>query len=237
MKAFFHHFAYEFKTGFRDKSRLLMLYLFPLVYAALMGAIMGKLNPLFMERMVPSMAMFVMLCAGMLSLPGSMVGARNSGIWRSFKINAVPKAAVLAVPVLGMAIHGLIASGIIMAMSVLAFKASLPANMPVFVLVWLLSWAAVSGLGSLIGVIAPNERYSTLLAQFFFIPSIILGGLMIPAAVLSKGLRTVAMVFPASHAMSLFAEPFSILPLIVLSGIAAVSWAACAVAFRWSAKG
>ena len=45
MNAFFHHFAYEFKTDIRDRSRLLMLYLFPLVFFALIGSLMTPLNP------------------------------------------------------------------------------------------------------------------------------------------------------------------------------------------------
>ena len=47
MNAFATHFAYEFKTGLRNPSLLLMNYLFPLGFYALMGLVMTQINPVF----------------------------------------------------------------------------------------------------------------------------------------------------------------------------------------------
>ncbi len=47
MSAFIHHLAYDFRTGIRDRSKLLMFYLFPLVFFALMGGLMSSVNPGF----------------------------------------------------------------------------------------------------------------------------------------------------------------------------------------------
>ena len=47
MTAFIHHLAYDFKTGIRDRSKLLMFYLFPVVFFALMGGLMALGQPRF----------------------------------------------------------------------------------------------------------------------------------------------------------------------------------------------
>jgi ABC-2 type transport system permease protein len=45
MNAFAHHLSYDFKTDIRDKSKLLMFYLFPLVFFFIAGGLMASINP------------------------------------------------------------------------------------------------------------------------------------------------------------------------------------------------
>ncbi|GAI14784.1 unnamed protein product, partial [marine sediment metagenome] len=45
MRAFINHFSFEFRTGIRNKSLLLLNYLFPLAFYAMMGLLMAELNP------------------------------------------------------------------------------------------------------------------------------------------------------------------------------------------------
>ncbi len=87
MKALANHFAFEFKTGLRDSNQLLMNYLFPLAFYALMGLVMTKINPLFAETMVPALVIFAALASTLLGLPGPLVELREAGIYRSYRIN------------------------------------------------------------------------------------------------------------------------------------------------------
>jgi ABC-2 type transport system permease protein len=45
MTAFTSHFAFEFKTGLRNPTAMLMNYLFPLGFYAMMGLVMTQINP------------------------------------------------------------------------------------------------------------------------------------------------------------------------------------------------
>ncbi|HTO21687.1 MAG TPA: hypothetical protein VMQ10_04350, partial [Spirochaetia bacterium] len=85
MNAFLHHFAYDFKTGVRDRSRLLMFYLFPLVFFFLLGGLMGAINPAFLAGMVAAMSLFAFMCAALLNLPSVLVTAREAGVFRSYR--------------------------------------------------------------------------------------------------------------------------------------------------------
>jgi ABC-2 type transport system permease protein len=68
----------------------------------------------------------------------------------------------------------------------------------------LLAYAAHAGAGALIGVAAANSRSTILLGQLFYLPSIMLGGMMVPAAALPPVLARVSLLLPASHAMRVF---------------------------------
>ena len=105
MSAFTTHFSFEFKTGIRNKNLLLMNYLFPLGFFLMMGAIMPSINPYFRETMIPAMVTFAILAATLLGLPDPLVNARETGIFRSYKINGVPARSILAIPAVTTALH------------------------------------------------------------------------------------------------------------------------------------
>ena len=75
MNAFSHHFSFEFRTGIRNKTLLLMNYLFPLGFFAMMGAIMPSVNPLFLQDLLPAMVVFAVLSATLLGIPDPLVNA------------------------------------------------------------------------------------------------------------------------------------------------------------------
>ena len=105
MKAFFHHFAFEFRAGVRNRQLLLMNYLFPLGFYLLMGFIMPAINPLFLGTLIPALVVFAVLASTFLGIPDPLVNARENGIFRSYKINGVPSISILSIPALTTALH------------------------------------------------------------------------------------------------------------------------------------
>jgi ABC-2 type transport system permease protein len=204
MSAFFHHFAYDFKTGIRDRSRLLMFYLFPLVFFFLVGGMMTSLNPLFRLTMIPAMVLFAVMCATLLSLPAVLVTARESGVFRSYRISGVPASSILSIPVMGTGVHMVIVAVIFTVAGARVFNGATPASVAGFLAAALLSYAAYAGIGALIGVAAGSATAAILIAQVLYVPSIILGGLMVPLSILPGGLQRVALLLPATHCMAVF---------------------------------
>lgn len=86
MNAFASHFSFEFRTGIRDKTLLLMNYLFPIGPYILLGLLMKELNPFFVETMIPAFIIIAIMSGTVLSLPNPLVAAREAGIFRSYKI-------------------------------------------------------------------------------------------------------------------------------------------------------
>jgi ABC-2 type transport system permease protein len=202
MKAFAHHFSFEFRTGIRNKNLFLIYYLFPIGFYLLIGLIMPQINPGFLETMIPAMVVFTVLVGTMLGLPDPLVTAREAGIFRSYKINGVPAFSILIIPALTTSLHAVLASAIITATAPLLFDAVLPINWTYFVLIGLVMTFACAGLGVLIGVISPDSRMTVLWSQLVFIPSMLLSGLMMPYDFLPEAARKIAQLLPATHAMN-----------------------------------
>lgn len=232
MKAFFTHLSYEFRATLRDKTLLLMNYLFPLFFFVMMGLLMGKVNPTFKDTMIPGMILVAIMSSTLLAMPSPMLTSRESGVFRSFKINGVPSLSIIIIPILNALLHMLVVSVIIILAGHFFFEGVLPGNWLYFGIVWLVSFLAFSGLGMLIGVVASNSRSTVLIAQLIFVPSMILGGLMMPTSVLPKSLSLIGNLLPTGHAMGAFialsagqtpvADGFLQLGLLLVTGLLAL---------------
>ncbi len=244
MRAFAYHFAFEFFTGLRNKTLLLMMYLLPLGFHFMMGFMMVDINPFFLETMIPAMVIFALLSGMILGLPQPLVEAREAGIFRSYKINEVPAASILAIPALSAFIHATIASLVIVLTGALVFKAPLPVNWLPFVLVFLVIALTCAGLGVLIGVISANSRVTVLWSQLIYLPSMMAGGLMVPLQMLPEALMRVARLLPASYAMDAFKGlamgiPVGYDPLwgvLILLASALLAFALALYLFSWDSK-
>jgi ABC-2 type transport system permease protein len=86
----------------------------------------------------------------------------------------------------------------------LLYDASTPANWLSFILVFVALSFACAGLGLLIGVISPSSRSTVLYSQLIFIPSMLLGGLMLPYSMLPDAAGRISQLLPATQAMNAF---------------------------------
>jgi ABC-2 type transport system permease protein len=204
MSAFAHHFAFEFKAGLRTPSLFFINYLFPLAFYAMMGLVMTQINPLFKDSMLPAMAVFAVIASTLLGLPAPLVDAREAGVYRSFRINGVPAFSILAVPVITTLIHGLIAATLVAVTAGPLFGAATPQNWGAVAAITVLFGFTSASLGALIGVVAANSRATTLLSQAVFLPSMLIGGLMIPLTILPASVQPLAGLLPTSHAMQAY---------------------------------
>lgn len=204
MNAFVTHLSFDFRSGLRDRTLLLMNYLFPLGFYFLMGLLMPKMNPLFTDTMIPSLISFTIITSAVLGMPNPLVSSREAGIFRSFKINGVPAVSILSIPAIATLFHTAIVSAIILLTGPSLFGGKLPANWPGFILTYFAAAVSCIGLGLLIGVISQNTRVTVLWSQLIFLPSMLLGGLMLPSAMLPPSLAKISMLLPSTYAMNAF---------------------------------
>jgi len=204
MKAFINHFAFEFKTGIRDKNLLLLNYLFPLGFYVLISILMSNINPVFVETLIPAMILISVLASTLLGLPDPYVKMREAGIFRSYKVNGVPASSIVIIPPLTIILHMIVVSIIIVSTASVFFDAPLPLNWIKFLLVFILTLFASTGLGVLIGVASANTRATVLWAQLFFLPSMMIGGFFIPSQMLPQAIKKVSMLLPVTHSFNLF---------------------------------
>jgi ABC-2 type transport system permease protein len=241
MNAFLTHFAIEFRMGLRNRNALLMTYLFPLGFYLLVSGFMTRLNPYFKDNVITAMVSFAVLSGVMLGLPAPLITYRETGVFRSYKVNGVPAASILLIPVIASLVHTVIVAFIIALTAGPLFQAPLPANWLGFVGYLLLLAAALSGIALLIGVVAANTRVSILASQLIYLPSILLGGVMVPSSVVTGGFMRIGLLMPTSYAISFYngvARPATPLvpalpsAIILLAGTA-VSFLLALLLFSW----
>ncbi len=201
MKAFTCHLQFEFFTGLRNKGLLMMYYLMPLGFYALMGTVMSELNPFFRDMAIPSMVAFAILTGTIMGLPTPLVEAREKGIFRNYRVHGVPALNIMLIPAITAGLHLALVALVITFSAPMLFSAPLPENWIQFFLGAFSFLVAGSGLGVLIGVVASNNRISLLLAQLVYIPAMLLGGLMVPVEQLPGFIGGVSRIFPTTYAM------------------------------------
>ena len=204
MSAFMHYLSYDFKNGLREKSLLLLNYLFPLGLFIMMGFLLTGVNPDFKTTIIPAMIIISTMSVTLLGMPNPIVADRSAGVYRSFKINGIPASHILSVPPLGNLVHLIILSVVITMLGYPLFDGTLPVNWLAFGSIILVQFFAMAGLGMLIGVISPNGNMTVLFSQLFFLPSMIIGGLMMSFDYLSPTMQRIALLLPATHAMNAF---------------------------------
>jgi ABC-2 type transport system permease protein len=204
---------------------------------------MTTVNPFFREAMLPGMVLFAVMSASLLAAPSALVQARENGVFRSFRINGVPSLSILSIPVIGGALHVAAVAAVISLAGARLFGGRVPSSVAGFAAAGLLSYATYAGLGLLIGVAADKDSTAILVAQLVFVPSILLGGLMVPEGVLPPGLQRIALLLPATHCMRSFAGlggmggaeiPWS--SLAVLASSVALSFGLATALFGWDSR-
>jgi len=236
MKAFSLHLLIDLKAGLRDKTLLLMNYLFPLGFYIIIGGIMPKLNPGYLPMLIPSMMIFSILVSTILGLPNSLVASRDSGIFRSYKINGVSKLSMLGIPTVSTVLHTIIVIIIILLSAPILFNAKLPQDILGFIIVFIATLIVFSGFAVLIGVVAQNASTTIIYAQALFLPSMLIGGLMFPTSSLPNSITKFGRLLPTTYAMDAYQalannqvanfDPIISIGILVLSGLISLylSW-------------
>ncbi len=204
MTAFAHHLGFEFKSGLRNPTSMLMYYLFPLGFYVLMGLVMVEINPDFGELLIPSMVLVTLMAGTLLGLPGELVEAREAGIYRAFKVNGVPAISIIVIPLLASAFHGTIGSAAIALTAGPLFGVTVPSDWLAFILLTLLSVFTFGSLAALIGVVSASARATVLWSQLVFLPSMLIGGLMLDLELLPATVRGFSGVLPSTYAMQAY---------------------------------
>lgn len=203
MSAIAEHFRVELRSMLRHPAQLLLSYLFPLGFFLFMGAVMPRLNPGATATLVPAFSLFAILTGAILGLPTPLVELRRQGVARAFRVIGVPDGSTVGVPAAANAAHGLLAATAVTLIGATAFQADAPRHLLAYGLILLLAAFVFTGLGTLIGVVSNDARASVLWSQSLFLPSMLLGGLVMPVSALPEGLRRVSSVLPTTHLMRL----------------------------------
>lgn len=197
MNCFLYSLVLQWKLDIRSKSLLVTFYIVPLVFFLIMGGIFTSVMPGMGSTLIQSMIVMSVSMGAFLGLPPSLVEIYGSDIKKIYNANGVPIYLGLLTMVLSAFVHLMMTSIVILLLAPILFKASLPTQLPIFLLSLTIYIIVSLSIGTILGLTLKNQAKLTMLAQLVFLPSIMLSGIMFPISLLPDFLQVIGHVFPA----------------------------------------
>lgn len=198
MNGFLYGAALQWKLDIRSKSLLVTCYMLPLLFFLLMGGIFTSVMPEMGSTLIQSMIVMCVSMGALIGLPPSLIETYGSDIKKVYKANGVPICLGLVTMFLSAFVHLMTACVVIVLLAPILFEAALPARLPFFFLALAIYIASSLSIGSVLGLTVKDQAKLTMIAQFVFLPSIMLSGIMFPMEFLPDFLETAGLIFPAS---------------------------------------
>ena len=182
MNCFLYSLVLQWKLDIRSKSLLVTFYIVPLIFFLIMGGIFTSVIPEMGSTLIQSMIVMSVSMGAFLGLPPSLVEIYGSDIKKIY---------------LSAFVHLMMTCIVILLLAPILFKASLPTQLPIFLLSLTIYIIVSLSIGCILGLTLKNQAKLTMLAQLVFLPSIMLSGIMFPISLLPDFLQVIGHVFPA----------------------------------------
>ena len=206
MNCFLYSLVLQWKLDIRSKSLLVTFYIVPLIFFLIMGGIFTSVIPEMGSTLIQSMIVMSVSMGAFLGLPPSLVEIYGSDIKKIYNANGVPIYLGLLTMVLSAFVHLMMTCIVILLLAPILFKASLPNQLPIFLLSLTIYIIVSLSIGCILGLTLKNQAKLTMLAQLVFLPSIMLSGIMFQISLLPDFLQVIGHVFPAYWGYRLMLE-------------------------------
>ena len=206
MNCFLYSLVLQWKLDIRSKSLLVTFYIVPLIFFLIMGGIFTSVMPEMGSTLIQSMIVMSVSMGAFLGLPSSLVEIYGSDIKKIYNANGVPIYLGLVTILLSAFVHLMMTCIVILLLAPILFKASLPTQLPIFLLSLTIYIIVSLSIGCILGLTLKNQAKLTMLAQLVFLPSIMLSGIMFPISLLPDFLQVIGHVFPAYWGYRLMLE-------------------------------
>ena len=206
MNCFLYSLVLQWKLDIRSKSLLVTFYIVPLIFFLIMGGIFTSVIPEMGSTLIQSMIVMSVSMGAFLGLPPSLVEIYGSDIKKIYNANGVPIYLGLVTILLSAFVHLMMTCIVILLLAPILFKASLPTQLPIFLLSLTIYIIVSLSIGCILGLTLKNQAKLTMIAQLVFLPSIMLSGIMFPISLLPDFLQVIGHVFPAYWGYRLMLE-------------------------------
>lgn len=237
MSAFLYGVMLQWKLDIRSKDILISYYVIPLVMFGVMGGVITSIMPDAQDTVIQAMTIFGVSMGAYMGLPSPLVGIYGSDIKNVYKANGVPLALGAVTHVISAFIHLFIMSMIIFLVAPIAFDAAVPANLPLYFASLAILIATSLSIGCALGLLVKDQPKVAMVAQIFFLPSVMLSGTMVPPDMLPQFLAHIGRAVPATWGrIMMVSDVFDLGAFIPLAVMFAVATLLCGFALSRNVK-
>ena len=133
----------------------------------------------------------------LIGLPPTLSELYGSNVKKSYQVGGMPLCLGVLTAAFSTFCHLMLLGGILYFAASLAFDAALPAHPSEYFLALALLIAVTLSIGCALGLAVKHQSKLTMVCQIFFLPSILLSGILVPVELLPTPLAELGMLFPA----------------------------------------
>jgi ABC-2 type transport system permease protein len=241
MNAWWVQVEIALRLHFRNRMALFYGYLFPLIFLVAFWVLYRHETVPLLRHMGELLTVSV-LGGACFGLPTTLVGERERGVWRRYRLSPLPMWAVLAAVVVARGVL-LVSAGALQWGVALLVGITAPEHPWAVVVAFAAVCFAFIGLGLLIAQLANNVPAVQALGQCIFLPMLIIGGVAVKLASLPEWAQHVSAFFPGRYAVeaiqgAVTGEGFAEIgfPILALLGMGTAGGLAAAGLFRWDTQ-
>jgi ABC-2 type transport system permease protein len=218
---------------------------FPTVLVIILGSIpafrevspdLGGLRVI--DLYVPIAVALILAMLGLQFTPQVLATYRERGVLRRLATTPAPPAALLGAQLVMSLLIAIFSALLVLLVGRFVFDVAFPAQMPAFVLTFLLSAAAVFAVGLFIAAVVPSGKAANAIGTLLFFPSMFFAGLWTPREVMPEAIQRIGDFTPlgagerALHDATTGSWP-ALISITVLVVYVAGFGLAAAKLFRW----
>ncbi len=241
MNAWWVQVEIALRLHFRNRMALFYGYLFPLIFLVAFWVLYRHESVPLLRHMGELLTVSV-LGGACFGLPTTLVGERERGVWRRYRLSPLPLWAVLAAVVVARGVL-LVSAGALQWGVAMLVGMTAPEHPWAVVVAFAAVCFAFIGLGLLIAQLANNVPAVQALGQCIFLPMLIIGGVAVKLASLPEWAQHVSAFFPGRYAVeaiqgAVTGEGFAEIgfPLLALLGMGTAGGLTAAGLFRWDTQ-
>jgi ABC-2 type transport system permease protein len=245
MRVFVKLVASELRLFVREPLLAFFGIAFPTVLVIILGSIPAFREPSadlgglrVIDLYVPIAVALVIAMLGLQGTPAVLATYREKGVLRRLATTPARPVALLGAQLVMSLLIGVVSAALVLLVGRYSFDVPFPAHFALFLLVFLLSAAAVFAVGLVIAALAPTGKAANSIGTLLFFPSMFFAGLWTPREVMPAVLQRIGDFTPlgagerAMHETATGSTP-ALIALAVLVAYVVVFGGAAARLFRW----
>lgn len=244
MKGFFTLAWIEFKLFMREPAAVFFTLAFPMMLLFVFGAIFGN-DPAegfdgrgSVDISVPGYTGLIIGTTTFMTIPIVISEYRSQGIFRRLRATPISPLAIIGAHTLIYLVVTLLGLLLLFVAGKLVYDLVTPANIPMLLLVIVVSFLSLAAMGYLIGSVFKTPRTAQVVGNIVYFPQIFLAGAGLPREIMSETLQAWTEWLPMTQMIEMFkavwwGESMNVWSLMYLIGIGLVAAIISVKVFRW----